>query len=150
MAVSSDPVRDISVMMYGQFAGPPPAPVPPDCHGTRGYPSPTDRREWTSEGRSRIQEGPRQGNGPGVSCDEGYTCEGVSGHGRYNQGPGKCRNVEREKRLMREVDELRVRTSQMEKTLRYWIYIYGKLIFNEHISDGGVTVWPTGEINGQR
>ena len=135
MAVRSDPVRDISVMMYGQCAGPPPAPAPPDCHGTRGYPSPTGRRELKREGRSRIHEGPRQGNVtrfrstdivPGGSCDEGYACEVVSGHGRYNQGPGKCqissRNVEQEKMLMREVEQLRVRTAQMEKTLRYWIH----------------------------
>ena len=121
-------------MMYGQFAGPPPAPAPPDCHGTRGYPSPTDR---SREGRSRRQEGPRQGNGKGfrstvigsgVSCDEGYTCEGVSCHGRHNQGPGQCqislssRNVEQEKMLMRDVEQLRVRTAQMEKTLRSWIH----------------------------
>ena len=120
--------------MYGhQHAGPPPAPAPSDHHGRRRYPSPPDRREGTREGRSRTQE--RQGqvrrfrsSDPGGSAHQGRVKAMISkqdatfAQGGFGQGSGRSktsgRRMEAETLLVREVEELRARTLQMEKTMR--------------------------------
>jgi hypothetical protein len=120
--------------MFGhQHALPPPAPAPPDHQVRRRYPSPSDRREGTREGRSRTHE--RQGqvrrfrsSDPGGSAHQGSVMtmnskqDGTFAQGGFGQGSGRSktsnRKMEVQTLLVREVEELRARMLQMEKTMR--------------------------------
>ena len=121
------------------FPHPSPGPlaVAEDCPGPRRYSSSPGRRQSGREGRSRTSEGPKQGPvrrirsyGPGDPSDGAsvverhwiqeariVTCDAV------RQGVGRSmttsRRVEGENMMVRELEELRARTAQMEKTLRF-------------------------------
>ena len=101
----------------------------PDCKPRRRHPSPQDRRDGSREGRSRSVQGERQGQGRRFrSSDPGGTelhmskapyasnKDGLSQVTGRSRTPG--RRVEEENLLMREVEQLRGRTQQMERHMR--------------------------------
>ena len=124
-----------SSMMFPQPCDP--LSVAENCPGPRRYSSSPGRRQNGREGRSRTSEGPKQrpvrrirSYGPGDPSDGAsvverhriqearmVTCEGV------RQGVVRSmttsRRVEGENMMVRELEELRARTAQMEKTLRF-------------------------------
>ena len=117
--------------MYPQFqyGGPPPAPAPPDYHSRRRHPSPPDRREGTREGRSRTQERTGQERRFRSSDPIGSTRQGriIETNGNqseiltrrtFDEAAGGRRRKEAEALLVREVEELKGRAVQMEKTMR--------------------------------
>jgi len=115
--------------------GKPPEPGPPDYPGARRSSFSSDRRPGTREGRSRTADGPKQGpvrriqsSGPGSSdgpsvVERHQNLEkGMLTCGGFRQGAGRSmtssRRGEGDSMLVKEVEELRARTAQMEKTLR--------------------------------
>ena len=117
--------------MYNhQYGGPPPAPAPPDNHSRRRHPSPPDRREGTREGRSRTQD--RTGHerrfrssDPISSTRQGRIMETNGKQSEkltkraFDEASGGSRRKEAEALLIREVEELKGRAVQMEKTMRF-------------------------------
>ena len=130
-------------MLPGGSGGAPPPPAPaPDYPGAGGV-APA-RRSMSPErrGRSRTAERPRQGvvrrirsQGPAAPAAPGhhdnvdnvmerhraqerkmYTC----GAGYRGQQWRQQDHGHRESALVREMEELRARTQQMEKTLKWW------------------------------
>ena len=116
--------------------GPPPPPAPADYPGARRTSS-SDRRQGGREGRRRTSEGARQGpvrrirsSGPVGPTVEGappverkrIQLTGIGTTGGLRHGVGRSmtntRRVEGESMMVRELEELRIRTAQMEKTLR--------------------------------
>ena len=117
--------------MYNhEYGGPPPAPAPPDYHSRRRYPSPPDRREGTREGRSRAQQRTGQerrfrSSDPIVSTRQGRITESNGKHWEihprraFDDASGGTRRKEAETLLVKEVEELKGRAVQMEKTMRF-------------------------------
>ena len=120
--------------------GTPPPPAPADYPGARRS-SFSDRRQSgreTRDARRRTVEGSRQGpvrrirsSGPvgladGSSVVERHRVQeaGMVTCGGSRQGIGRnltaTRRMEGENMMVRELEELRARTTQMEKTLRYY------------------------------
>ena len=116
--------------MYNhQYGGPPPASAPSDYHSRRRYPSPPDRREGTREGRSRTQERTGHERRFRSSDPTGSTRQGrvIETNGKqseirtgraFDEASGGSRRKEAEALLIREVEELKGRAVQMEKTMR--------------------------------
>ena len=114
----------------------PPPPAPADYPGARRGSSSPDRRQMGREGRSRNVEMPRQGpvrrfrsTGPVDPNDEKQAIErqriqdsGRATCGGFRHGFGRsmttARRSQEESLLVRELEELRARSAQMEKTLR--------------------------------
>merc|ERR1719510_844756 len=115
-------------MMTGG-APPPPAPAPdyPGASGPRRSSTSPERR-----GRSRTAERPRQGpvrrirsTGPG-GAQQGQDIDGVMELHRSQErrmltcGGYRARRQQESSSQVREMEELRARTQQMEKTLKWW------------------------------
>ena len=118
-------------MFNHEYGGPPPppAPAPSDYHSKRRHPSPPDRREGTREGRSRTQDRTGQRRRFRSSDPIGSTSQGMitETNGKqneiltrraFNEASGGSRRKEAEVLLIREVEELKGRAVQMEKTMR--------------------------------
>ena len=123
-------------MLPHDTPGPPPPPAPADYPGARRTSS-SDRIQTGREARSRTSGCPRTGpvrrirsSGPGghtldgVPAPERNRLGGMGTGGGLRQGAGRSmtttRKVEGESMMLRELEELRARTAQMEKTLRWW------------------------------
>ena len=103
-------------MYHHQHQGPP---DPPPYQGRRRYPSPPDRWEEERQGRSRTQERKGQGRRFRSSDPVGSRNERHNGtfhQGDIGEGAGERRRKEAE--IVQELEELRGRAGQMEKTMR--------------------------------
>lgn len=113
--------------------GPPPPPAPVDYPGARRTSSSPDRRQGEREGRSRTAEGPRHGavrrirsTGPLGPSERAPRLPdgGMATCGGFRPAIGRsmttARRIDVDSSAVRELEEMRARTAQMEKTLRWW------------------------------